>query len=415
MANPLFAAAVKNNEGVTYLQGIKTGDKKGTFILSGSINAQDYGLVYDGPIDNTIQPDGSNGSGTWYFYNVPQSLKKEYQANGISIYGPENLGNGLVNLVGAYTRQLGEDSVSGNNPDTVGFYYSGNIDGSSDNYTSFQGITKSGNKATFTFLHSIYNGLVVGNCDIATITPVSGTPIQASRRLESTAFIYDIETGKQRNIDFPPEANENTHTAYGIWYNGNGIYTIAGGSGRLPEIGTSNESDRDVSIGIAYLIDYDIHTDSFSNYQEFNYHNGEKGTDIIAHFEGIWTDDGKTYKMPAFAIALKSGAKELVIGSVVTVERSEDSRFNPIARWEDLEVVSSVDKQASYLTTNNSISGDVSIGFANYKGNDTINGNDPEKGNDPKKSSFVAIAEPIKGEEGSPSLAQGSRIPVENS
>jgi hypothetical protein len=398
MSNPLFAAAVKNNEGVTFLQGIKAGEKEGTFILTGSINAQDYGLVYDGPVDNAIQPDGSNGSGTWYFYPVPQSFKKEYLANGISIYGPENLGNGSVNLVGAYTRNLGENPTTGENPDTVGFYYSGKIDGSTDNYISFQGITKSGKKSTFTFLHSIFNGLVVGNCDIATTTPISGTPIQASRRLESTAFIYNTKTGKQRNIEFPSDVNENTHTAYGIWYNGNGKYTIAGGSGRLPEIGTSKGSDGNTSRGWAYLIDYDINNDSFSNYQEFSYHNGEKGIDFIAHFEGIWSDDGKTYKLPALSSTFKSGAKELIIGSVVTVERSEDSRFNPIAKWEDLEVVSSDDQQASYLTTNNSLCGDVSIGFANYNGDD------------PVKASFVAIAESTKTVEDSSSLKEASQI-----
>jgi len=92
ISNPLFANAVNNNEGVTFLQGIKAGDKDGTFIIIiiiiiiiGSINAQDYGLVFDGPIDNFIQPGGSNGSGIWYFYPVPQLFKKEYRANCISI------------------------------------------------------------------------------------------------------------------------------------------------------------------------------------------------------------------------------------------------------------------------------------------------------------------------------------------
>jgi len=396
MSNPLFANAVKNNEGVTFLQGIKAGDKEGIFVLTGSINAQDYGLVYEGPIDNTIQPDGSNGSGTWYFYPVPPSFKKEYLANGISIYGPENLGNGSVNLVGAYTRQLGENSVSGENPDTVGFYYSGNIDGSTDNYKSFQGVTKTDKKATFTFLHSIFNGLTVGNCDIATTTPISGTPIQAARRLESTAFILNIETGKQRNIEFPSETNEDTHTAYGIWYNGNGKYTIAGGLGKLPEVGENKKSDGTISRGWAYLIDYDNNNDSFSNYQEFSYHNGQKGIDFITHFEGIWSTDGKTYKLPSLATAPKSGAKELIIGSVVTVERNEDSKFNPIAKWEDLDVVNSEDQQASYLTTNNSLCDHVSIGFANYKGND------------PAQASFVAIADSATNKKDAPSLVQAS-------
>jgi len=400
MSNPLFANAIKNNEGVTFLQGIKAGDKDGTFIITGSINAQDYGLVYDGPIDNFIQPDGSNGSGTWYFYPVPQLFKKEYRANGISIYGPENLGNRSVNLVGAYTRDLGKAGVTGENPDTVGIYYSGAIDGSTDNYKSFQGITKTGKKATFTFLHSIFNGLVVGNCDVATTTPASGSSIQASRRLESTAFIYNTATGKQRNIEFPSEVNENTHTAYGIWYNGNGKYTIAGGSGRLPEVGAGKEIDRDISRGWAYLIDYDINNDSFSNYQEFSYHNGNKGGDFITHFEGIWSDDGQTYKLPALSSTIKSGAKEIIIGSVVTVKRNEDSQFNPKAKWKDLKVVSSEDQQASYLTTNNSLCDTVSIGFANYSGDD------------PMKASFVAISESTNIKEYSTSRQEKAQVAV---
>ena len=96
------------------------------------------GLVYEGPLD-PVQRDGVSGSGTWYTIEVPETGPFT-NVNGTSVYGPDNLGGGLVDLVGAYTRNVSGGSASGEDPNTVGFLYTGAIDGStSSGYRSFQG------------------------------------------------------------------------------------------------------------------------------------------------------------------------------------------------------------------------------------------------------------------------------------
>lgn len=134
---------------VTFLQGIKGGDQRDTYLLTGSINATgpgSVGLVYEGPLDS-VQRDGVSGSGTWYTIEVPETGPFT-NVNGTSVYGPDNLGGGLVDLVGAYTRNVSGGSASGEDPNTVGFLYTGAIDGStSSGYRSFQGQTRSGEAA----------------------------------------------------------------------------------------------------------------------------------------------------------------------------------------------------------------------------------------------------------------------------
>ena len=46
-----------------------------------------------------------------------------------------------------------------------------------------------------------------------------------------------------------------THTAYGIWYNGDNTYTIAGGAGEV-DPHPSEHSGR-VEVGEAYILYYD--------------------------------------------------------------------------------------------------------------------------------------------------------------
>ncbi|QPN67454.1 hypothetical protein [Synechococcus sp. CBW1006] len=102
---------------VTFLQGIKGGDQRDTYLLTGSINATgpgSVGLVYEGPLDS-VQRDGVSGSGTWYTINVPETGAFT-NVNGTSVYGPDNLGAGLVDLVGAYTRNVSGGSASGAGP-----------------------------------------------------------------------------------------------------------------------------------------------------------------------------------------------------------------------------------------------------------------------------------------------------------
>jgi hypothetical protein len=344
---------------ITFLQGIKGGDRPGTYLLTGSINATgpgSYGLVYEGPLDD-VQRDGVSGSGTWYTIQVPQT-EAFANANGTSVYGPDNLGGGLVDLVGSYSRTVSGSSATAQDPNTVGFLYTGAIDGSTTaGYRSFQAQTRGRGPATYTFVHSVDGGLAVGNGDTAAADSLTGYS------LASTAFMVEMATGRQMDIRFPRSGLDFTHTAYGIWDNGDGSYTIAGGSGEVAEAGTPR-----LRAGSGYLIDYDSLTGRFSHYQEFNYRNRNRG-DLITHFEGIYRTENGKYRLPATSVAL-SGEEELSIPSVVTVRRQPSNRFKARARWRDLEVVNSESGVASVLTTANSQYEHVTVGFANYPNGD---------------------------------------------
>lgn len=339
---------------VTYLQGIKGGDRRGTVLLVGANNSSGptpVGLVYQGKLDR-VSRDGVSGSGRWSTVAVPDS----FGAAGTSVYGPDNLGGGRVNLVGAYTRDTNGQSPTAADPAIVGFTYSGAADGSTARgWQAVQGTTQLGTPGTYTFVHSVDGGLAVGNTDNADVDDLTGY-----FSLSSTAFIVELDTGRQIPIRYPGDRNPLvTHTAYGIWANGNGQYTIAGGSGeRL------NRDDSRVETGEAYLIDYDSITGRFSNYTTFPYRNRDR-TDLVSHFEGIYRTPGGKYRLPAASAALNAQG-DAVIASVVTAKRNRQGDFKAKAQWRDLTINRSSDGASSVLTTANSLFGDVTVGFANY-------------------------------------------------
>jgi hypothetical protein len=344
----------KDSSVVTYLQGIKGGDRKGTYVLVGANNSPGptpVGLVYQGPLDASAN-NGISGSGRWSIVAVPD----QFGAAGTSVYGPDNLGAGLGNLVGAYTRDLGTEAPSADNPAVVGFTYTGALDGTTDaGWRSVQGVTQLGTPGTYTFVHSVDGGLAVGNTDNADVDDITGY-----FSLSSTAFIVELATGRQIDIRYPGDRDPLvTHTAYGIWANGSGKYTIAGGSGEV-----LNEEVSRVSAGEAYLIDYDSITGQFSNYTDFSYRNRDR-TDLISHFEGIYRTKNGNYRLPATSVGLNN-EDDLAIASIVTVKRNKRGGFRAKARWQDLDVRRSSDGADSVLSTANSLYGDVTVGFANY-------------------------------------------------
>jgi hypothetical protein len=202
--------------------------------------------------------------------------------------------------------------------------------------------------------------LAVGNTDLAGVDDRTGY-----FSLKSTPFVYRMADGQQMPIRFPGnDADDSdlvTHTAYGIWYNGGGKYTIAGGAGAVLQTGQG------VVAGAGYLLDYDSVTGLFSNYTEFSYKNRDK-TDIITHFEGIYRDASGDYWMPATSVGPSLGDPE--IASVVKVERGRSGLFESEANWYRARVVNNDTGATSVVTTANSLFGDVLIGLANYPGAD---------------------------------------------
>ena len=343
---------------VTYLQGIKGGDEDGTYLVVGANNSSGpdpVGLVYQGPLD-AVQSNGVSGSGLWTIIAVPE----DFDAAGTSVYGPDRLiGDDRVNYVGAFTRDLDDLTPTSEDPAIVGFTYTGSTDGSTTSgWNEVQGVTQSGGLATYTFVHSVDGGLAVGNADQADRDGKTGY-----FSLSSTAFVVDIETGEQTLIRYPGDRNPLvTHTAYGIWDNEDGSYTIAGGSGSVLD---SSKEDSDLVVGEAYLIDYDPITGCFSNYQTFAYNNGEDGVDLITHFEGIYRDDHGVYYLPATSVSF-DGDRDLATASVATIERNCDGSFEETADWSDLDVVKSGTDVESVLSTGNSMFANQIIGFSNY-------------------------------------------------
>jgi len=299
-----------------------------------------------------VQRNGVSGSGRWTTVAVPTS----FGAAGTSVYGPDKLERGRVNLVGAFTRDLGGQSPTPSNPAIVGFTYGGKPDGSTQRgWRQVQGRTQAGTKGTYTFVHSVDAGLAVGNADNADLDDRTGY-----FSLSSTAFIVDLLTGKQTRIRFPDDRDPLiTHTAYGIWANAYGQYTIAGGTGQVLD----GRADR-VGLGAAYLMDYDSITGRFSNYTTFPYRNRDRG-DVISHFEGIYRTSRGDYRLPASSVALNAKG-DAAIASVVTVKRDRDGGFRRQATWDDLEVTRTSDGAKSLLSTANSLYGDAVVGFANY-------------------------------------------------
>ncbi len=338
---------------VTYLQGLKGGDVPGTYLLVGANNSPGptpTGLVYRGALDDVNQ-DGVSGSGDWQVVSVPDG----FGAAGTSIYGPDNLGADRVHLVGAYTRNLGDQAPTAENPAIVGFTYTGSADGSTTSgWRSVQGITQLGTAGTYTFVHSVDGGLAVGNTDNAN---VDGRTKYLT--LTSTAFIVELASDRQIPIVYPEKSPLVTHTAYGIWANGDGTYTIAGGSGQV-----LSQENGTLAVGRAYLIDYDRVSGEFRNYTTFAYDN-RNDSNLISHFEGIYRTEAGEYILPAASVALNAQG-DLSIASVVKVRRDDLGNFSAKALWEDLTVTRSSDGATSVLSTANSLYGGVTVGFANY-------------------------------------------------
>jgi len=293
------------------------------------------GVVYKGPVNHGFTADGS-GTGQWFVMNVPPS----FNATSTSIYGPDNLGGNNVNLVGTY--------VSGNL--RIGFFYAGPLTNtpSSGNFLSYQGRNlTTGQRADFTYIHSISRGLAVGNYGFQG----EGNPF-------GHAFIYNpnMPAQPQKDIMFPD--SDKTHTAYGIWYNGGSSYTIAGGVG-LPS-GLMNYGD---PLGLAYLMDYDSSTGRFSNYQTFDFKpegpdsQDFKGKTILTHFEGIWSDSKGLYKLPATVSSTEDGLSKAF---VVDVRRQPNGRFLTNATWSPINI------PGASVSTNDSIFADTSVGLVVY-------------------------------------------------
>ncbi len=212
-------------------QGIRGADTAGQYLITGTSGSN--GLLFDGTMA---------GVGTSYAVDYPNAATT-------SVYGPNNLGGGNIQLVGSYKNTDAASAAVVVN----GFVFTGttaDLAQSSD----YQTIDYPG--AEFNYVHSTMGGLAVGNYDSQPDHGEDNLPLGPGH-----AYIYDIATQTfLTDVDYPGSAS---NTAYGIWYNGGTSYTICGG---WSPNAVNNLNDQSQPIGQAYMVDYDSATGKFSNW-----------------------------------------------------------------------------------------------------------------------------------------------------
>ena len=191
----------------------------------------------------------------------------------------------------------------------------------------------------YTFVHSTMGGLAVGN-EIE-----NATPNQRGR-----AFIYDFDSEEFTPIVFPGTIS---NTAYGIWDNGDGSYTICGGFSQLP---VNNAADRLQPIGMASLVDYDRATRTFSNWRAYSYQSPDQVT-AGTHFMGISSVEKGVYTLSGTGFV--SGAIES--SGLASVVRQTDGSFGDM-NWVELDPPESV-TGVSGLPSANSVYGNAVVGI----------------------------------------------------
>ena len=294
----------------------------GQYLITGSTssNGVSSGLLYVGPLSGA-------SAGAAYAINYPGGT-----GTTTSVYGPDDLGNGNVLLVGTYV--LPNDSTR------YGFSFRGNLATMATDVTNPANYTTISNGSSFNYLHSAMGGLVVGNFIATTSETETGR-----------AFIYDLDSQLFTPIVFPGSIS---NTAYGIWDNGDGTYTIAGGFSQVP---VNNATDRLRPLGMASLIDYDRASGRFSNPRAFSYEGLPDQATAGTHFMGISGVEDGVYTLSGSAYV--SG--QIVNSGLATVRRQADGSFGPMT-WQELSPPVSV-TGVNGLPSANSVYGNAVVGI----------------------------------------------------
>ena len=301
---------------VSLWQGLRGAGAKGQYLISGTSNTA--GLLQVGAI---------TGVGTSYPVMVPGSAST-------SVYGPNNLGRGRVQLVGVY-----RNANSSTAPVVVnGFLYQGSTrdlpSGGSYRTIDYPG-------AKYNYVHSTMGGLVVGNDD----GPMPGSSLLGPGK----AYLYSIAKNRfLTNVVFPGSVSD---TAYGIWHNGGSSYTICGG---YSNASVNNMADQSQPIGQAFLVDYNAATGRFSHWKSFSAPSGLGGANGFTHFEGISGVTRGVYTLNADSGQKGSGSPAQ--GSLVTVKRNPNGTFGN-ASWVNLNYPG-----ITGVTSSNSVSGNQVVG-----------------------------------------------------
>lgn len=309
---------------VSAWQGLRNyGDNADQYLICGTSNQTD-GLLYVGPI---------SGGGASYPVTYPDTTST-------SVYGPDNLPNDNLRLVGSYKSSADGDTIYNH-----GFVWDGTL---ADLPSGGTYRTIDYPDAKYQFTHSTMGNLAVGNAD---------GPMQVGEKTlpigPGIAYIYDILSATfVANIVYP---GSKSTTAYGIWYNGGTSYTICGG---YSPVAANNLKDQKLPLtqGRGYLVDYDSATRQFSNWTSFDYPNGPQGVNFITHFEGISSPEPGIYTLSADSVQTDSA--NLIQGSWVRVSRTREGGFDQ-GEWVDLNYPGSTHS----VSSSNSVYGNQVVGL----------------------------------------------------
>ena len=298
----------------TGIRGLDSGD----FLITGTSNAGgvESGLLYVGPLEGSA-------TGETYAVNFPGGT-----GTATSVYGPDDLGNGEVLLVGTYI--LAGDTTR------YGFSFQGNLDTMADDLANPDNYTTIWNGSPINFLHSTMGGLAVGNY------VTSDDPTETGR-----AFVYDLASEAFTELVFPGSVS---NTAYGIWDNGDGSYTICGGFSQSPVNNVDNPLQ---PIGMASLVDYNQLTGTFSNWRGFSY---AGYANPRTHFQGISSVEKGVYTLAGTALA----AGDALTSGLASVTRATDGSFGDMT-WVAIEPGPDVTGKPSPATAN-SVYGNAVVG-----------------------------------------------------
>jgi len=298
-------------------QGIRAAATPGQYMMTGT--SGNDGILFIGTLDGN--------TGTTYQVDVPGMYET-------SVYSPDLMSNGEIMLVGTYR-------VTSDSPVVHGFVFQGTSDDLNDpaHYTT---IDYPG--AQYTYVHSVANGLAVGNYDDVALQSQGGLPYGPSQ-----AFIYNTSTGQfVTHVVYP---GSKSNSVYTIWYNGGTSYTLAGG---YSNGFASNFANQDSPIGSAFLVDYDSATGKFSHWTTFV---DPSGKNLLTHFQGLSSVEAGVYTIAADSAEVGTGTP--VAGSFVTVVRNADGSFGA-ATWYQLHYTG-LDPTTN-ITSADSIYGDAVVG-----------------------------------------------------
>lgn len=279
----------------------------------------------------------------WHPLNYPSTPGMTITST--SLYGPDNgRRQGHVSVVGnATSAQQGAAAI--------GCIFQGALENASNplawSVIAPTPLLKEGETLLNTIVHSNNGGIAVGNFD--------------SNLIQGRGFIYHIKSKRYVEIT---HQDAKSITAYGVWKDGDGQYTISGGYTDL-KLGP-----RGTGLDSAYLVRYSKKR-GFYNWTPYSFDNDQVNS-IVTHFDGI--SKGRDHKgRRRYTLTGDAVVRTDVVGQFpqekaffATVSIRRNGKLSKRAKW------STVAYPGATGTSGNSVSDHIVIGV--YSLDSKVNG-----------------------------------------